>query len=783
MGAVAGQEDAPHMRMLTAHLENFRSAAELDVDFREEGLTAIIGAPGSGKSSIFAGLMFSLYGVAGPDQDLLDVRYDRAADKSVVVADYVWTHDGTEYRTRRELRRGVRKGAPVEKSSAQMWRDGIEVDNMTPTEMTKQVTAILGMSDRSYAGSSLIRQGEVDTLTTATPSVVQQLVEDHTGIGIITKARDAARKRANEARAIADAMPGSLDEVQTSAAAATEAATTAANATSVVDAAKANAERARRNWQDSDATANRLRRSQINAQTSRDAVTSASGALDAARTSAEGADAAAAALGITEDTNLDDLIEQLERWAQQRATLANAGNTVYYAAGAATSATRDHATAQSASDTATAHRDRTVAALNTLGDRLTQLTEQLENSRVAAAAARADSARLDKALTTLTGAAAHCPTCLQSLDDADALVATLTDQRNRARTAAAKAEHQAGDVTTSIATVREQITSTRGDLDQMDKLVAAAAQAQDRAKHARSELAAAMTHCQQVLGTAVSDAEDAIAKIGAAIASVDAQRDTAGEQRGAITAVRTAWEQVASATARLDKARVAVSDAPDPAAVEDAITRAAEQRVTADALAADAADAAANAHGLQVAASQLQAAAESSARQWEQKQQAVRDAEIADTTAELLTAYRQDLIGDFCEGISAAATELLERFGGEHVAFHLDPTFVPRVELADGRLRKTSSLSGGEKARVGLAFRLGISMQITDGGLPDQIIGDEITQYLDDDGRRQVVATISDLFASPILVSHTAEILDYATLVYRVERTPLGATTLADTTA
>ena len=65
-----------------------------------------------------------------------------------------------------------------------MWRDGIEVDNMTPTEMTKQVTAILGMSDRSYAGSSLIRQGEVDTLTTATPSVVQQLVEDHTGIGL-----------------------------------------------------------------------------------------------------------------------------------------------------------------------------------------------------------------------------------------------------------------------------------------------------------------------------------------------------------------------------------------------------------------------------------------------------------------------------------------------------------------------------------------------------------------------------------------------------------------------
>lgn len=110
---------------------------------------------------------------------------------------------------------------------------------------------------------------------------------------------------------------------------------------------------------------------------------------------------------------------------------------------------------------------------------------------------------------------------------------------------------------------------------------------------------------------------------------------------------------------------------------------------------------------------------------------------------------------------------------------HLDSDFVPRVEMADGRMCKTKLLSGGEKARAGLAFRLAISMQVTEGELPDQILGDEVTQYLDEDGRRGVIETIGRLFTAPILVSHTDEIYDYAASVHTLERDHFGTTRLA----
>src|SRR5699024_9458086 len=111
----------------------------------------------------------------------------------------------------------------------------------------------------------------------------------------------------------------------------------------------------------------------------------------------------------------------------------------------------------------------------------------------------------------------------------------------------------------------------------------------------------------------------------------------------------------------------------------------------------------------------------------------IHDAEVQRGIASTLAALREDMLADAVARIGEAATELLQQFGGEHTAFHLDADFVPQVELPNGELRKTKLLSGGEKARAGLAFRLGIAMQATDGRLPDQIFGDEITQYLDED--------------------------------------------------
>lgn len=71
----------------------------------------------------------------------------------------------------------------------------------------------LGMTARAFSGASMIPQGEVATLMKATPAEVQALVEEHTGLAPLTKARDIARREATVAESKAEALPGTQEDV------------------------------------------------------------------------------------------------------------------------------------------------------------------------------------------------------------------------------------------------------------------------------------------------------------------------------------------------------------------------------------------------------------------------------------------------------------------------------------------------------------------------------------------------------------------------------------------
>lgn len=770
------------MRLLTAHLENFRSTEELDLDFRADGTHAIVGPPGSGKSSVFAGALFSMYGVPGPDQDLTDLRYDRAEPKSLVVADYTWSHGGVAYRTRRTLKQAKRGGQIKEISGAQMWRDNVEIENMTPTLMTAEVTKVLGMGERGLTGSSVIRQGEVDTLTTAPPTEVQKLVEEHTGVNVLTKARDAARKAANEARQISDALPGSLPDVADTADAAEIAESDAKTLQDLADTARAKSDRAVENWRSAQAEANNLQQQAVTAQATRETVIAARAAAAAAQDDLAAATDGLAAVGLTAQASLDDVTAAWENLDATRSQVADLGNTLL-------ARRRDADTAQSEAVQARTNAEQAQARSDDLQQRAANLAGDYDRvvadghqARAAQASATGEVARLTKSLDALASAAAHCPTCQQTLADTAALIDDLTRQRDAAAQQADHQQRTIEELTRQARDLTAQIAATRTDLDNITTLSRTADDADRRASDAREAVAAVITQAQPLLPAPAEIVEDVLAALRAVKADIDKRLTSVGEQRAAVRAADAATVKVRRTRAAVETATVGLVDAPAPEAVSAALSEAGALRAAADALIGETSTATSAANTAAMGANQLRSAADVAAAQWARKQKAVQDAEVSATVAQLLSAYREDLIGDFCSGISSAATELLSRFGGEHVAFRLDSDFVPRVELADGRLRKTSALSGGEKARVGLAFRLGISMQVTEGALPDQLIGDEITSYLDEDGRRGILEVIRELFASPILVSHTSEILDHAAQVHQLWRSPLGTTqaTLAD---
>ncbi|MFC7415411.1 AAA family ATPase [Gordonia phosphorivorans] len=771
------------MRMLTATLQNFRSTEHLTLDFGSEGLHALIGRPGSGKSSVFAGLVFSLYGDPGPDQELLDLRYDKAGEGAEVVADFTWTHDGVTYRTMRTLRRGKRKGQPVEKASARMWRENVEIDNMTPTLMTTEVTKILGMGVRGLTGSSLIRQGEVDLLTTAPPTEVQRLVEEHTGISELTKARDNARKAANETRKVADALPGSLPEVVEAAETADAAETDAADLNTTAVAARANADRAHTNWQQAHDRATSLQQATLAAQASREKVVAARAVLESAQLAEQGAQAVALEAGAGQSGSVDDVEARWRELSDNRTAVADLGNSLLAARRTHSAAEQAEHDAAAAAEQAAQDGAAATARHAELVEEIAAITARGHQARADLAAAGGESARLAKAIDALqavTGTDPTCPTCQHTLADASALVADLTTQREQVAAAAVDHERLIEELAGTVNTLTGELKQTQQRIGRVDAAAADADRARSRTAQSVADLTQVITACQPHLATSATEPADVVDGLRAVKAQIDEQLNRVGEQRGAVRQLLSARQHLQSCQQALEAAQDGQVVAPDPNTVAQALSEAGQLQSVAAELAAEANAASAAASTAMMGAGQLRAAADVADNQWKRKQAAVTAAEIADTHAQVLAAYRQDLIGDFCDGISAAATELMARFGGEHVAFRLDSDFVPRVELADGRLRKTSALSGGEKARAGLAFRLGISMQITEGHLPYQLIGDEITSYLDEDGRRQVLEVITDLFAAPILVSHTSEILDHATEVHQLWRSPLGTTETVD---
>ena len=62
------------MRIQRIHLFNFRSVEDLTLDLAEDGLHALIGAFGSGKSSFLTGVRFALFGDNGEGGANLDLR-------------------------------------------------------------------------------------------------------------------------------------------------------------------------------------------------------------------------------------------------------------------------------------------------------------------------------------------------------------------------------------------------------------------------------------------------------------------------------------------------------------------------------------------------------------------------------------------------------------------------------------------------------------------------------------------------------------------------------------
>jgi exonuclease SbcC len=192
------------MRFDQIHLENFKcyESVELSLD---SGVTVIHGLNGSGKSSLLEACFFALYGSKALDSTLDEV-VTIGAEETVV--ELRFTHAGESYHVRRRIR--------VSNGNARTAECVLESGTETiegATDVRGRITELLRMDTAAFVNCAYVRQGEVNKLINASPSVRQDMLDDLLQLGKL----EEYRERASQARVgigrVRDDKQGALAEV------------------------------------------------------------------------------------------------------------------------------------------------------------------------------------------------------------------------------------------------------------------------------------------------------------------------------------------------------------------------------------------------------------------------------------------------------------------------------------------------------------------------------------------------------------------------------------------
>lgn len=771
------------LRLKSLEITNIRSVEHMTLDVDPDGTTALYSPSGVGKSGILDALPWCLWGDTGSAGSAAALRREGSTEPAQVTATVLIGSDEVV-----AVRRITRSEAGVESASAKLWINGVKQSNVTPASLTRIITELTGLTAKTFRGAFYMAQGQLTELMTGTPAKVQETFEELTGLDDLTKRIQGLREECKDAAVRAEALPGDPAEVKRTADDAEEAGAESDRLQQECNRAAADAAEARTIWDAANQQAKELQRAERLARDSREAVV---GAQALAADAGQAVDAARQRLhDLGEATSGDH--EPRGAVARQACTdlehalgeLTRRGTELGSAAGQESSA---RTAAEQARAAHAAVDPDALAAAVTVGQAEVEAARSAHQEALRAAhVADAAVAQRDEAIATLSRAmdAAACPTCRQDVGDVAALIDEQRTILDQARAEATAAHQRATALDRALLDTETRLRKAHDALANVDSLARVA-------EHAEAAASAATRHADQAAG--------ALAELVATHQNAPAPAGRDEIHRAALTVheqlterlatartVTTAWNALADALTRaaaagerVEVARAAVVDAPSPTDVAAAESREANARAALDAAQARAADAAAHAQAARATAMQLDGIADDAATRWELKREAAEKAEIARIARDIGIALRRDLLAEYCATISAAATDILTRLGGEHVGFVIDETFVPQVVLPDGTTRATRQLSGGEKARAAVCAFIGFSRQLAGGGKPGMLFADEITASQDEAFRRDMLTMLRALEMPMIVVSHTADVLDIASRVIRLQRPPLGSTQLA----
>ena len=165
----------------------YANTETIDFSRLHSGLFLIGGDTGAGKTTIFDGIVYALYGEASGDSRSPDsLRSQHAALDTETYAEFVFELRGLTYRVRRSpgYERPARRGGGTVKKSPQAelyLPDGTVVS--APSAVTKRIKEIVGLDRGQFLQIAMLAQGEFRRLLLAKSTEREEIFRDVFGTG------------------------------------------------------------------------------------------------------------------------------------------------------------------------------------------------------------------------------------------------------------------------------------------------------------------------------------------------------------------------------------------------------------------------------------------------------------------------------------------------------------------------------------------------------------------------------------------------------------------------
>ena len=733
------------LHLTKVRLRNFRVHEDYTFEPMEEGVTAIVGKNGHGKSTIIDGIAWAIYGTK-PNSGIKNSSWRRlgAPEDEESFVDAVFDLDGSELRVKRSIVNAKNGGTKCE-----CWLDGTLEAGPAVSHAESWLTKKLGLDESGFLSTVLVQQKHVNQLVAASRTERRRTLEKLTGITAITSALDQAkleektyskavdalgiddgklpvlRKTAEDNEALRAKTLEQVSKMEERLAKLDESGRALRGKVDEMDSRLVESRRARDEKTRADSIVDSMTERMTELSKTRDALKAALPAdrLDSSETAEVRRELETAEAGLLEAKTKANALQSTVAAKPTMVDLDDAGNAVSDAEGR-------------------------LAAID-----VQAAVDGIEESRAAIAVARAEGMAAKKSLGELSGVgddgAAACPTCRQPLTDPSGLISELEAKLDATRSTAAcerKKIEEFEETVKAADAAREAVGEAKTKLAAMDKAVEAAAAAE-------SELPLALSTVESAEAT-VKSLRTTVSRFNEYKAKYDEYDRVMGELKTVVSRLEAASKDSRLAAEKLSEVGSVNEEslARLRTELEDKRSKRADLNAAVVGKKGEAELAAEKARAASAEADSLEA-------QMEKRKGLLSKLEVSSSAVMVLGKFREHLILSAIPQVTDYASELINKISdGKFTSIAIDKKFDVSVETGDGVVESVSQLSGGEEDLVAICLRLAISVMLSDG-TPTMLILDEVLTAMDSDRAAAILEAMQGISGGQIIIVAHNEII------------------------